>query len=193
TSGQKIYGIVQGGRFEDLRKESAKFIGSLGFDGLAIGGSFGTSFGSPRLKTFQELDWSVPILPENKPRHLLGIGLVGDLFMGVEKGIDTFDCVVPTREGRHGSVYTAKGRIDIKKGIYREDKSVIDERCGCEVCAVKKISKQELGEMFRSKNPEAGRLVSFHNVYFFNNLMGEIRQAIAEDKFEELKRQYVSL
>ncbi len=197
---QLIYGIVQGGGFQDLRQESAKFIGSLDFDGLAIGGAYGSSFGGSTLltingpdhKTFQELDWTIPFLPQEKPRHMLGIGLVEDLFMGVEKGMDTFDCVIPTREGRHGSVYTVAGRIDIKRGIYREDKTVIDEACGCEVCAIKKISKQELGEMFRAKNQEAGYLASFHNVYFFNNLMAQIRHSIKEGRFGEFKNQYLS-
>lgn len=192
TSQQLMYGIVQGGGFEDLRRASAEFINSLDFDGLAVGGSYGSSFGGPDYKTFQELDWVVPLLDEQKPRHLLGIGLVEDLFLGVEKGMDTFDCVVPTREGRHGSVYTSRGRIDIKRGIYRDDDSVISPDCDCEVCAVKKITKSQLGEMFRAKNPEAGYLASFHNVYFFNDLMAKIRDSIKEWQFQELKRQYLS-
>lgn len=192
TSSQLMYGIVQGGAFEDLRRESAKFIGSLDFDGIAVGGSFGTSFGSgSEGHSFRELDWVARFLPEEKSRHLLGIGLVNDLFIGVEKGMDTFDCVVPTREGRHGSVYTSCGRLDIKRGIYRDDKSVLDENCACEVCAVKKISKQELGEMFRAKNLEAGHLASFHNVFFFNDLMEKIREAIKNDNFEKLKAKYI--
>ncbi|MEK7209308.1 MAG: tRNA guanosine(34) transglycosylase Tgt [Patescibacteria group bacterium] len=201
TTNQKIYGIVQGGQFEDLRKESAKYIGSLGFDGIAIGGSFGSSFGAATAgRLFRELDWVVPYLPENKPRHMLGIGLVEDLFMGVEKGIDTFDCVVPTREGRHGNVYVSrgergtnrgKGEIDIHRGIYENDPSPIDPECACEVCAVKKISRGRLHALFKAKDREAGYLASFHNVYFFNDLMEKIRGAIKEGKFGEFKSQYV--
>ena len=130
TTNQKMYGIVQGGLFEDLRNESAKFIGGLDFDGFALGGSFGSSFppsgppwaGAYKSKQFKELDWVIPYLPEDKPRHLLGIGLVADLFIGVSKGVDTFDCVVPTREGRHGHVYIPNGRIDLTKGNTTETK-----------------------------------------------------------------------
>ncbi|MBI2052593.1 MAG: tRNA guanosine(34) transglycosylase Tgt [Candidatus Sungbacteria bacterium] len=190
TSSQFLYSIVQGGLFEDLRRKSAEFIGPLDFDGIAIGGSFGSAFGG-QSKSFQELDWVVPHLPENKPRHLLGIGLVEDLFIGVAKGIDTFDCVVPTREGRHGNLYTAQGEINIHRGLYRDDQTVLDSGCACEVCSVKKTSRGQLHQLFKDKNPEAGYLASFHNVYFFNNLMAEIRRSIAEGKFEELKSRYV--
>jgi queuine tRNA-ribosyltransferase/7-cyano-7-deazaguanine tRNA-ribosyltransferase len=209
---QLMYGIVQGGKFEDLRRESARYIGSLDFDGFAIGGSFGTSFGGSILlttvddsphsvrdsvgtsrgkKKFSELEWSIPFLPENKPRHLLGIGLIEDLFLGVARGIDTFDCVVPTREARHGVVYTSAGRFDIKRGIFRDDNSVIDPECACEVCSVKKTTRAELREMFKSKNLEAGHLATFHNVYFFNNLMAQIRQSIKEDRFKEFMDGYL--
>ncbi|MFY9462578.1 MAG: tRNA guanosine(34) transglycosylase Tgt, partial [Candidatus Sungiibacteriota bacterium] len=156
TSNQLLYGVVQGGSFEDLRKESAQFIGALDFDGIAIGGSYGNSFGSTRERTIKELDWTIPYLPEDKPKHLLGIGLIEDIFAGVAAGIDTFDCVVPTREARHGSLWTSRGRIDIKKSIYRDDKSVLDEKCACIVCKEMKIEKGVLNAMFRDKNPEAG-------------------------------------
>ena len=185
TSNQFLYGIVQGGLFENLRRESAQYISSLDFDGIAVGGSFGASFGGEG-RSFAELDWVIPHLPENKPRHLLGIGLVEDLFVGVSKGIDTFDCVVPTREGRHGNLYTSQGEVNIHKGLYRDDPNPLDQECACEVCAVKKISRGELRALFKSKNREAGYLASFHNVYFFNNLMVQIRQAIAAGRFEKL-------
>ncbi|MFY9493118.1 MAG: tRNA guanosine(34) transglycosylase Tgt [Minisyncoccia bacterium] len=185
TSQQFLYGIVQGGLFEDLRQESAKFTSSLDFDGFAVGGSFGASFGGEG-RSFAELDWVVPHLPENKPRHLLGIGLVEDLFAGVSKGIDTFDCVVPTREGRHGNLYTSQGEINIQRGLYRSDQTILDPDCRCEVCAVKKTSRGQLRQLFKDKNREAGYLASFHNVYFFNNLMAQIRQAIAAGRFGKL-------
>ncbi len=195
-SDQILYGIVQGGAFEDLRRESAKFIGAQDFGGFAIGGSFGTSFGGSTAltvngsKKFSELEWSIPFLPENKPRHLLGIGLIEDLFIGVAHGIDTFDCVVPTREARHGIVYTSVGRLDIKRGAFKNDQSVIDPECECEICAVKKTTKAELRELFKSKNFKAGHLATFHNVYFFNNLMAQIRQSIADGQFLELMEKY---
>lgn len=188
TTNQKMYGIVQGGLFENLRNESAKFIASLDFDGFALGGSFGSSFGGEG-RSFREIDWMVPFLPENKPRHLLGIGLVHDIFVGVSKGVDTFDCVVPTREGRHGHVYTSKGRFDINKGLYRHDETLLSPECDCAVCVV--ISKGELHQLFKDKNPRAGYLASFHNIYFFNNLMEKIRKAIKDDRFKELMSNFI--
>ena len=190
-SDQILYGIVQGGAFEDLRKESAKFIGSLDFGGFAIGGSFGSSFGAgTEGRSFRELEWVVPLLPEDKPRHLLGIGLIEDLFIGVSKGIDTFDCVVPTREARHGVIYTSQGRLDIKRGAFRDDNNVLDQECACEVCAVKKITRSYLRELFKNKDFEAGHLATFHNVYFFNNLMSRIRESISLGRFEEFTNEY---
>ena len=177
---QALYGIVQGGIFEDLRKESAQYIGALPFDGFGIGGSFGEK------KMGEVLDWVIPNLPEEKPKHLLGIGKVEDIFLGVEKGIDTFDCVIPTREARHGSAWTAQGRIDLKKGRYKDDTQVIEHGCGCEACA-SGISKKQLREMFKSKDNEAGTLVSIHNIFFFNTLMEQIRISIKENKFGEFK------
>jgi queuine tRNA-ribosyltransferase len=106
---QELYGIVQGGGYRNLREESAKYIGSLPFDGFAIGGSFGSSYGGAKQDLLKALDWTIPLLPKEKPRHLLGIGKIEDLFEGVERGVDTFDCVIPTREGRHGRIWTKKG------------------------------------------------------------------------------------
>lgn len=179
---QMLFGIVQGGIFEDLRRESAKYIGALPFDGFGIGGSFGEK------KMGEVLDWVIPHLPEEKPRHLLGIGKIEDLLLGVEKGIDTFDCVIPTREARHGSAWTAHGRIDLKKGRYRDDIQVIENGCGCETCA-SGISKGQLRDMFKSKDNEAGTLVSIHNIYFFNTLMEKICKSIKENKFSEFKKE----
>ena len=192
TSNQLLYGVVQGGSYEDLRCESAKFIGALDFDGIAIGGSYSNSFGSTRERTIQELDWSIPHLPEDKPRHLLGIGLIEDIFAGVAAGIDTFDCVVPTREARHGSLWTSHGRIDIKKVMYRDDKSMLDGECACIVCAQMKIQKGALHTLFREKNPEAGRIATLHNISFFNLLISRIRASIREGRFSEEKRRVLS-
>ena len=182
---QKLYGIVQGGIFEDLRKESAKYIGALPFDGFGIGGSFGEK------KMGEVLEWVIPHLPEEKPRHLLGIGKIEDLFLGVEKGIDTFDCVIPTREARHGSAWTAHGRIDLKKGRYKDDTQVIENGCGCETC-ISGISKKQLREMFKSKDSEAGTFVSIHNIYFFNTLMEQIQIAIRDGNLPEFKKKSLS-
>jgi len=191
TSLQKIYGIVQGGTFEDLRKESAEYIGALPFDGIGIGGSFGSSFGSSTENTLKELEWTIPFLPERKPRHLLGMGKIADLFYGVEAGIDTFDCVIPTREARHKSLWTSRGRMDIGKGVHGTDGGVIAEDCGCPVCADLRVERRELHQMFKIKNPEAGRLATIHNVYFFNDLMSQMRDALREGRFGEFKGEYL--
>ncbi len=179
---QMLYGIVQGGTFEDLRKESAQYIGALPFDGFGIGGSFGER------QMGEILDWVIPHLPEEKPRHLLGIGKIDDIFLGVEKGIDTFDCVIPTREARHGSAWTSHGRIDLKKSVWKNDTNIIEEGCECDACS-KAISKKDLREMFKSKDMRAGTLVSIHNIYFFNTLMEKIRISIKENRFSEFKNE----
>ena len=189
-STQLLYGIVQGGSFEDLRRESARFIASLPFDGIALGGSYSNSFGSTREQNIREVAWVAPFLPEDKPRHLLGIGLIPDIFAGVSAGIDTFDCVVPTREARHGAIWTERGRIDIKKGAYRDDKTVLDETCACFVCAEMKTEKGTLHLLFKEKNYKAGRLATIHNVSFFNLLMSRIRRAVREGTFSELRARY---
>ncbi len=192
TSNQMLYGIVQGGPYEDLRKQSAQFIAALPFDGFAIGGSYSNSFGDTREQTLREVSWAVPYLPEDKPRHLLGIGLIEDLFACVAAGMDTFDCVVPTREARHGSIWTLRGRIDIKRGIYRDDKSILDEECACVACTQMKTEKGVLHAMFREKNQQAGRLATLHNISFFNILMSKIRTAILDGKLRELRASFLA-
>lgn len=191
TSDQKLYGIVQGGLFQELREESARIIGAMDFDGVALGGAFGSSFGHTTAAAYQELEWMVPLLPELKPRHLLGIGRVEDIFEGVKRGIDTFDCVIPTREGRHGSIWTKKGRIDIKRGKFLENSEVLEPGCLCAACTEREISKSELYRLFKEKDPRAGYFATVHNVYFFNNLMKEIRDAIRNNSLGLLERQYI--
>ena len=187
TSSQQLYGIVQGGRFEDLRTQSAKFIATLPFDGFGIGGSFGSSFGGEKTATLRELAWTIPHLPAGKPRHLLGMGRIEDIFAGVEAGIDTFDCVIPTREARHGALWTARGRFDILKGLEAASGEPIDDACACPVCADMGVTRGDLHARFRNKDPEAGRLATIHNVYFFNDLMEKIRAALAQGAFQTFK------
>ena len=179
---QALYGIVQGGEFKDLREESARIVGSMAFDGFGIGGSFGKE------EMLDVLDWVTPLLPEGRPRHLLGIGRIEDIFAGVERGIDTFDCVIPTREARHGSLWTKRGRFDVRKGKYAEDKGKIENDCSCPVC-LREISRKELHDLFKAKDQEAGRLATIHNVWFFNDLMAKIREAIMEGTLKELKEE----
>ena len=189
---QLILGVVQGGVFEDLRRESAKAIGAMPFDGFAIGGAFGSSFGSGKTDTFRELDWVIPYLPEDRHRHLLGIGKIDDLFECVARGIDMFDCVIPTREARHGSIWMRGERLDITRGRHSDDTNALDPWCACYTCRELKTTRGGLHRLFKTKNPEAGRLATIHNIYFFNDLMEKIRIAISDDQFEKLRRYYLS-
>ena len=180
---QSLFGIVQGGQYEDLRKESADTIGQMDFDGFGVGGSF----------TKTDIDNSVGLvcqnLPEEKPRHLLGIGEPNDLFGAVENGIDLFDCVAPTRIARNGSLYTASGRINIGNSKFREDFTPIDSDCGCSTC--KNYTKSYLAHLFRAKEILANTLASIHNLYFILELMRKIRQSILDGNFEEYKKEFL--
>lgn len=186
TSSQLLYGIVQGGEFKELREESAKFIAALPFDGIAIGGSLGQSTDD----AFQVLKWSIPLLGEERPRHFLGIGRIEDLFAGVERGIDTFDCVIPTREARHGRIWTAQGSYDITKATYKLSATPLEKGCSCPTCL--KITQGELHTLFKDKSPLAGQWATIHNVFFFNHLMEQIRTAILENRFADFKQSFLA-
>ena len=190
TAGQALFGIVQGGRHEDLRRKSAKSIGDMDFDGFGIGGSFdkrdiGTAVG-----------WVASELPEMKPRHLLGIGDPADLILGIENGMDTFDCVAPTRLGRNGAAYVHQGEASIDKGLastvnlfnarFVADFSPIDQKCDCYTC--KNFTRAYVSHLFRAKEMLAATLTSIHNLYFVVNLVKRARKAIVEGRFEEFKK-----
>jgi queuine tRNA-ribosyltransferase len=183
-----LFGIVQGGREEKLRKKSAKIISEMEvdgqkFDGFGIGGSFAKEDMSTAVK------WVNEILPEDKPRHLLGIGEPEDLFMGIENGIDLFDCVLPTRLGRNGTIYTKNGKIHITNNAYREDLAPIDEGCKCYTC--KNYTRSYLAHLFHGKEMLGGTLASIHNVYFIVNLVKKIRQSIYDGNFEKFKADFL--
>ena len=185
---QALFGIVQGGRDEELRKKSAKIISEIEidrkkFDGFGIGGSFAKEDMSTAVK------WVNEILPEEKPRHLLGIGEPEDLFMGIESGVDLFDCVLPTRLGRNGTIYTKDGKIHIMNAEFREDISPIERDCDCYTC--KNYSRAYISHLFRGKEMLAGTLASIHNIYFIVNLVKKIRQSIFDENFEEFKRSFL--
>ncbi len=189
---QAMYGVVQGGAFRDLREESAKFVGTQPFEGFAIGGSYGESMGAPREQMLSIIRWSTAHLPVEKPRHLLGIGKIEDVFDAVELGMDTFDCVIPTREARHGSLWTKFGRLDIKKSIWQGSQMKIQGDCPCPVCSEVKLTRGELRELFKAKNQSAGRLATMHNILFFNNLLEKIRMSIKEGRFPEFKKEFLA-
>lgn len=181
---QALFGIVQGGRYEDLRKESAEFIGAMeGFAGFGIGGSFDKDDMNKVVAIVNK------ILPENKPRHMLGIGDPIDLFMGVENGMDFFDCVAPTRMARHGSLHTEEGRINIKNAKFKADFSPIDKNCDCYTC--KNYTRAYISHLSRENEILGMTLASIHNLYFIVNLAEKIRQSVIDENFFEYKKSFL--
>ncbi len=180
-----LFGIVQGGLFADLRKKSAKSIGAMPFDGFGIGGSY------TKKQIAKVLKWVIPYLPEENPRHLLGVGKIADIFEAIENGIDTFDCVIPTREARHGRLYIKTGHLDIRRGAYTNDKKVIESGCGCLTC-VSKTSRAKIRELIKSPNRKLNvrgqRWCLMHNMWFFNNLLENIRTALARGSYQRYKK-----
>lgn len=183
NSEQGLYGIVQGGRFADLRVESAKEIASMDFDGFGIGGSFS------KHDLLGILDKVTAELPPEKPRHLLGIGEPEDLFIGVAAGMDTFDCVLPTRNGRTGGIYTRKGKIQLPNVEYREDFSPLDKDCACPVC--KTYTRAYIHHLFRTKEMLGPILASQHNLFFLANLTAQIRESILDGTFDHFKEAFL--
>ncbi|HZZ99278.1 MAG TPA: tRNA guanosine(34) transglycosylase Tgt [Candidatus Paceibacterota bacterium] len=184
---QMLYGIVQGGVYPDLREESAKAIGAMPFDGFGIGGSY------TKEQIAAALGRVTPHLPEEKPRHLLGVGKVADVFEAVEQGMDTFDCVIPTREARHGRLYTRQGTIDIRQGKHTV-KTIIEKGCKCPTCAAK-VSKEKIRELIKSQdrilNAKGQRYCLMHNMWFFNTLLEEIRAALARGSYRSYKTKFL--
>lgn len=179
---QALFGIIQGGRYEDLRKHSASFHANLPFDGYGIGGSFTKE----DLKT--AVHFVTDILPEEKPRHLLGIGEPRDIFLGVEEGCDTFDCVAATRIARNGSVYTKEGVLNLMNSNFKTEYNPIESDCPCYTC--KNFTKSYLAHLFRAKEMLGGTLASIHNLFFINQLVSLMRQSILEDKFLDFKENF---
>lgn len=180
---QALFAIVQGGAYEDLRIKSAEYMGKLNVPGFGIGGSLGTS----KDDMYHILEWTLPRLPDEKPRHLLGIGQIRDIFESVERGIDLFDCVIPTREARHKVVYTRKGKIAIRK--MRSINEPIDAKCACIACA-QNITFATIAQLFTERDPQAYLYATTHNIQFFADLMEEIRSSISEGTFLKLKEEY---
>jgi queuine tRNA-ribosyltransferase len=178
---QALFGIVQGGRHEDLRRESARTVGSMEFDGYGIGGSFDKE----DLQT--AVGWVIDELPDEKPRHLLGIGEPRDLISGIEAGIDTFDCVAPTRIARTGQLYTQTGKINILNAEFRTDLSPIERQCACYTC--KHYTRAYLAHLFRAREMLGATLASIHNLHFLVNLVKKGREAILEGKWEVYKEE----
>lgn len=180
---QALFGIVQGGEWEDLRRESARIVGSKDVPGFGIGGSFG-DFKEALEKT---VSWVTDELPYEKPKHLLGIGKIMDIFAGVSEGVDLFDCVIPTREARHRMVYTKKGRLYLRK--LKHIGEVIEPDCKCLACQ-EGVTIKQLWCWFLEHDKRATEYTTFHNIQFYADLMQEIRESIESKTFEDLREKY---
>lgn len=183
-SDQALLGIVQGGPFEALRRESAAFIAGLGFDGFAIGGSLGRSKNDMRAI----LEWTIPYLPAERPRHLLGIGEPEDMFDAVERGIDLFDCVAPTRHARHGALYTPNGRLMIHNARFHDDFTPVDPECGCYTCTT--FTRAYLRHLFVADELLGYRLATIHNLAFILSVVARIRGGIVDGNLEDVRRAF---
>jgi queuine tRNA-ribosyltransferase len=187
ASGQALFGIVQGGVFADLRRRSAEFVTALDFPGYSIGG---LSVGEPKELMHEMLEATVPLLPADKPRHLLGIGSPEDFFESVARGMDIFDCVLPTRIARNGALFTRTGRLNIRNAQYADDPAPIEEGCDCYAC--RHFSRAYLRHLIMAKEILGIRLATLHNLHFTLNLMREIRDAILAGTFSTLKKEFLA-
>jgi len=186
NSYQKIFGIVQGNFYTDLRKRSAEELKELNFDGYAIGG---LSVGEKKEKFLEILEYTSPFLPDEKPKYLMGVGTPEDILSSVENGIDMFDCVFPTRIARNATVLTNNGRINIRNEKYKFDLDPLDNECECFIC--KNYTRSYIRHLFKAKEISACRMTSYHNIYFMKNFLNKIKEAILEDKFLEFKNNFL--
>ncbi len=184
---QSLFGIVQGGEYEDLRKYSALETVKMNFDGYSIGG---TSVGEGKDTMYKMIDYAIKYLPEDKPRYLMGVGDPLDLFEGVARGVDMFDCVHPTRLARHGNVFTLDGRINIKNAKYKEDFTPLDSECDCYAC--KHYTKAYIRHLIVANETFGARLLSIHNIRFLIRITENMRKAIDNDSFLEYKEKFVN-
>lgn len=185
-SDQALFGIVQGGAFEDLRRESAAFLASLDFPGYAIGG---LSLGEGKQQMYRILDVTTPLLPQDRPRYLMGVGAPEDILEGVTRGVDLFDCVLPTRLGRNGAALTSRGRLNMRNAQYIEDPNPLEEGCTCYACL--NFSRAYIRHLIRANEILGLRLLTLHNIHFLLQLMRDVRQAILNGTFAALKEQFL--
>jgi len=179
---QMLFGINQGAIYEDIRIEHARTIAEMDLDGYAIGG---LAVGETHEEMYRILDTAVPYLPVDKPTYLMGVGTPSNILEGVERGVDFFDCVYPSRNGRHGHVYTDKGKLNLFNAKFELDERPIEECCGCPACT--HYSRAYIKHLLKAKEMLGMRLCVLHNLYFYNNMMEEIRNAIEDSRFKEYK------
>jgi len=183
--GQAQFGIIQGGTFPDLRRRSVEETVSIGFEAYAIGG---LSVGEPIPEMYDITEQTAPLLPHDRPRYLMGVGTPVDLVESVARGIDMFDCVLPTRNARNGQLFTSGGRLNIKNAEYADDKGPLDPRCGCYTC--RHFSRAYLRHLFQAGEMTAGTLNTLHNLHFYLDTMKRIREAIVFSTLEEIRQEY---
>ena len=182
---QNIFAIIQGGTDKPFREKSAKELCALDFDGFAIGG---LSVGEANQEMYDTLEWTTQFMPEDKPRYLMGVGTPEDLVENVARGVDMFDCVMPTRNARNGTLFTSYGKVNIKAARFKEDNEALDPECKCMVCQT--YSKAYLCHLYRAREITYFRLGTIHNLYYYLNLMKEMRHAIQEKRFEAYRKAF---
>ncbi len=182
---QALFGIVQGGMYKDLRKQSAMDLTSLDFPGYAIGG---LSVGEPKPLMNEVLEFTTPLLPANKPRYLMGVGSPDSLIDGVIRGVDMFDCVLPTRIARNGTVMTSRGRLVVKNATYARDFRPLDENCDCYTC--RNYTRAYIRHLIHTNEILGFRLCTYHNLYFLIKLMEQVRQSIREDRLQDFREEF---
>jgi queuine tRNA-ribosyltransferase len=183
-----LFAIVQGGIYPDLREESAKNLVPLNFDGYAIGG---LSVGEPKEAMKDVLESTAPLLPEQAPRYLMGVGTPQDILEAVRLGIDMFDCVLPTRNARNGTLFTSSGKLSIKQAQYSEDGRPVDDQCGCYTC--RHYSRAYLRHLYLAREILSSRLNTIHNLYYYMELVAKMRKVIGEGRFLDFYREHHSM
>ncbi len=183
--GQALFGIIQGGMYKDLRKRSLEDLLFIGFDGYAVGG---LSVGEPKEQMHEMISFCASLLPADKPRYLMGIGDIGDMLVAVDAGFDMFDCVMPTRNARNGTLFTSQGRISIKREEFKFDKGPLDPDCGCYTC--RNYSRGYLRHLFLSREILSMRLNTLHNLFFYQDFFRKMRDAIVENRFRAFREQW---
>ena len=187
SNGSMLFGIQQGGMFKDLREQSARYLNDIGFDGYAIGG---LAVGEPQKKMFEVLDYSTDFFPKYRPRYLMGVGKPSDIVGAVLRGVDMFDCVIPTRSGRNGQAFVKSGTINLKNAQYQLDNGPIDEACFCYCCS--NYSKGYLSHLVRSNEILASMLLTHHNLHYYLGLMKKIRKLIKRGEFTAFAETFVN-
>jgi queuine tRNA-ribosyltransferase len=186
SGGQALFGIIQGAGHLDLRRESLDKTVGIGFDGYAIGG---LSVGEEKSVMYEVLDFIAPQMPDDKPRYLMGVGTPQDLIEAVNRGVDMFDCVIPTRNGRTGSAFTSRGKLNIRNAKFALDQEPLDPDCGCSVCC--RYSLGYLRHLYQAGEMTASIMISHHNLAFFMNTMKKARQAIKSSTFQAFSKEFL--